>query len=295
MFVDICKKLNFPAESIPVLEAALRTIEADASAAADLKAACDSLLCPNSRKYLPRLQAIADKTGIHRYTVDMVVLLKAAERMPEQYAARGLPEDVLWDSMEDLKFKLIECWDCYGIWGTFVTEWFPRFFICDRFKLGRLEFEPSYYYQTADYKGIIKDGDPAVGIHIPSGEPLKREAVLDALHRAYEFYSDRRVGNVMAFVCHSWLLYPPLYEEVFPKGGNLQQFYELFDVSDPHPSENNGDFWRVFNRNFSPEALDEVVGDTRMRKNLITFLKEGKCMGYAFGIILYDGEKIINQ
>lgn len=294
MFLEICKKLQFPAESLPVLEKGLRRIKADRSSAEDLENACRSLLTPRCDVYLQLMQTIADKTGVHRYTVDMVVLVSAVEPLIGVYAEKGLPEQILWDSMMDLQYKLIECKDVYDIWGTFVTPWFKWFYTCNRFKLGRLEFEKTAFYREEAYRGVQK-GDTVINIHIPSAGPLTRELVLESLHRASEFYKDAFADGIVTFTCHSWLLYPPHYEEVFPEGSNLRAFYELFDVLEGEPSENNGDFWRVFNRDYSPDILDEVPTNTALRRNLLRYIKAGKCMGSSLGVIRYDGEKIIHE
>ena len=140
MFLDICKNLDFPAEAVEVLVQGLDQIRTDAAAVQDLQKAVDSLMTPECDEYLQLMQRISDQTGVHRYVVDMVVLLLAVEPLKVRYEQRGLPEQLMWDSMADLRYKLIECKDVYNIWGTFVTPWFKWFYTCNRFKLGRLEF-----------------------------------------------------------------------------------------------------------------------------------------------------------
>lgn len=293
MFLEICRELKFPAEACDVLEQSRQKIFADPTAAAEVHTAMDSLFTPENTDYLNSLQKISDQTGVHRYIVDMVFLTLGVEPLLKVYAEKGLPEHIMWDSMEDLRYKLIECKDVYGIWGTFVTPWFKWFYTCQRFKLGRLEFEQVTYDAEEPYRNAVKKNDTVINCHIPSSGPLTRESVLDSLHRAYEFYQDLFPNGVMPLVCHSWLLYPPHYQEVFPKGSNLRNFCELFDVVHSDADVNNGDFWRVFNCEYSPEALEQVETDTTLRRNLLKFLKSGKTMGYSMGVLLYDGEKIL--
>lgn len=68
-----------------------------------------------------------------------------AERLRENYRAAGLTDELFWDTIADLKFKLIECYDVYGIWGTFVASWYPWFYTMHRFKLGRLQYEAVHF------------------------------------------------------------------------------------------------------------------------------------------------------
>jgi len=56
-----------------------------------------------------------------------------------------LTDELFWDTIADLKFKLIECHDVYGIWGTFVASWYPWFYTMHRFKLGRLQYEAVHF------------------------------------------------------------------------------------------------------------------------------------------------------
>ena len=81
--------------------------------------------------------------------------------------------------------------------------------------------------QEIDYKDIAKKGEKIVGLHIPSTGPLTPELVDESLERAYRFYKPN--GGYLVLHCHSWMIYPPLYE-LFPKGSNLEKFYHRFDI-----------------------------------------------------------------
>lgn len=289
--VNACKKLNFPKEAIEVLEESRQALLADEAICSLLQKAQDSLFEPGCSEYLSILQTVAEKSGIARYTVDMVFLLLALKPLQQKYQEDGLPENLLWETMEDLTYKLYECRDVKGVWGTFVTSWFKGFYECTRFKLGRLEYEKVPYYQDG-YKDLVKNGDIVLNCHIPSSGPLKEADVLESLRRAYEFYPEVRFDGKMVLICHSWLLYPPHYD-VYPEGGNLRKFYDLFDVVSSEAKPENHNFWRVFNRDYDPAILDQVPADTRLRRNFLKFLKEGNPMGNGFGVIVYDGEKIV--
>ena len=73
----------------------------------------------------------------------------------------------------------------------------------------------------------------------------------------------------------------------------MRKFYELFDVVESEVQEDNEDFWRVFNREYSPEILDQVPADTTLRHRFLEFLRTGRIMGNGYGILLFDGEKIL--
>ena len=92
----------------------------------------------------------------------------------------------------------------------------------------------------------------------------------------------------MPVVCHSWLLYPPYLEEVFPEGSNLCRFAEMFrilfvdQVGDHFP-----DCWRVFGK-MHQKDLKDFPADTRLRRSFLIYMQNGGDFGYGYGILLYD-------
>ena len=141
--------------------------------------------------------------------------------------------------------------------------------------------------------GDVDEGDPLVMIHIPSSGPLLQEEVMDSLKRAYGFYKDRFTDGIVRFFTHSWLIYPPHVEQVFPKNSNLQKFASLFRIAFTDVQENNHDFWRVFYCDYDENNLDSVPQDTALQRNLLAFIKQGNKMGNGLGMILHDENGII--
>lgn len=291
MIHEACKMLQFPDECIPVLLDAEEKILAKPEAANEMKLAFESLFNSPEKEYLDNMQRIANMTSLSRMTVDMVVFLMAAEPLKARYAEAGLPESLMWESLADLRYKLYECKAVHGIWGTFVSRWFQRFYQLERFKFGRLEYEKIPYKWTPSFHNVTT-GSPVVNVHIPSDGPLKEEVVLESIQMAWEFYKDD-FGGLVPFECHSWMLYPPLREKVFSEGSNIAKFHDLFRILEWQDQPENKDFWRVFNINWSEDALDRAPADTSLRKNLLAHLKAGGTMGEGLGVFVYDGEKII--
>ncbi len=287
-----CKKLDFPAEAIEMLEECHQALLADGRACTLLQEAQEHLFAPESRAFLDCLQRVAEITGQERYTVNMVFLLLSLAPLREKYVQKGLPEELMWETMHDLTYKLHECHAVYGIWGTFVTAWYKNLYGCTCFKLGRLEFERGEF-ELALYKDIVKKGDSVVHCHIPSAkEPLSEAAVLDSLRRAYDFFPEARHDGVLVVACHSWLLYPPHYD-LFPEGGNMRRFYELFDVVESGPESYEEDFWRIYHCPYDAAILDTVPTDTSLRRNFLPYLRAGNPMGAGAGVLLFDGEKVL--
>ena len=289
MIKEFGEKTGFPPEAIAFLEEKFCIMQ-QKEMMNPLYAAMDNFFFETDRGYFERLQEISKKTEIHRMTVDMIFLILCAKPLHYIYRQEKLGEELFWDTMCDLQYKLMECKQVFNVWGTFVTGWFQRFYLCERFKLGRLQYETAPFpYES--YKGILKKDDTVYNCHIPSCGALTPDAILDSLKRAYAFYKPK--DGILPVVCDSWLLYPP-HKDVFPTGSNLSKFAALFDVIDSAASENNHDFWRIFGCNYSPD-LKALPNDTKLRRNFIDYLSQGNHMGCGFGVLLFDGEKIMTD
>lgn len=240
-----------------------------------------------------RVDALAKTAGIHPYSLWLLLLIECAGKAKPLYHSKGVHEEVFWDTFRDLKYKLLECRENYGVWGNFVAFWYDIFFRADIVKLGRLEYERCRYQRETPYSWgdiTVRNGDPVLSIHIPSSaEPFDRGAVLESLGRAHAFFG----RDVLVCECHSWLLYPG-YEELWPAGGNVRGFREMFDILQSWDSEGFGDGWRVFGSAYGgdPAALPEKSAMQRAFKKHI--LAGGK-HGDGFGLLLFDGRKILNR
>lgn len=250
-----------------------------------------ALLEYNEAECVAQLQTLAEKTGIHQLTVNAIALIHAIPMLQRLYEAKKVPVELMWDTMIDLKCKFVEEHDGSGIWGTGAMSWYMRVFTLRIIKLGRLEFEPIGYKWDTPYRGIQK-GDPVMNMHIPSTGPMRIEDVLDSFKRAYKFFG---YTEPMPVAAGSWLLYPPVCEQVMKPGSNMRNFYELFDVVESYEDPDNKNFWRIFNMEWAPGVLDKVPLDTSLRRNLHAFMKPGVNMGVGRCMLLFDGERVVSK
>ena len=291
MIRETAEKLNFPPEAIEEFYNVYKGIVEKPEHCTRFNRAMDRFYTEAGNGFLEELTALAEESGFHPQQVDMTFLLAAAQPLKYFYHHNNIPEEIYWDSMEDLRYKLMENKKNYDRWGTFVTFWFQGFFWCERFKLGRLQYEKKLF-KYPEYRGI-KEGDRVFNCHIPSSGPLTPEAVMDSLKKAHAFYKDELKDGILPVVCNSWLLYTPFMGEVFPEGSNLWEFNKMFthlrEVDDPNCSN----FWRIFDQEYDPATLKNAPADTGLRRRLKAFLEAGNPMGSAYCILLFDGEKII--
>lgn len=245
----------------------------------------------------PMIEDMAEKAGLSPYTVWMLFLIEAAQNAREDFRRRGISEDIFWASFADLKYKVLECKELHGVWGTFVAFWYPIFYSCDLVKLGRLEFENRTFEEDTPYVKngyIVKKGDKVKSIHIPSsGEPFDEAARMDSYRRAYEFFKDELDGRPLVCLCHSWLLYPE-YKKILSPSSNIVAFQEDFDIVRQDDRETFGDAWRLFGADYQ-KPTEELPEKTSMQRAFKKHLLAGGTTGEGLGILIFDGEKIVNR
>ena len=286
MFLTVCEKLRFPAPAVQALSEAFALLEQDAR----LEKAGQLFLTGEDPTQL--LEQLAAQYNIPLATVTAVALVQAVPGLLQLYRNKGVDEAICWDTLIDLRCKLMENHDVEGIWGTEAISWYQRLFTLKIIKLGRLEYEPIDYRWDTAYGSISKDC-PVLNIHIPSCGSLPMEQVMDSLKQAYRFVGGKD-GQNMPFVCASWLLYPPMCEAVFPKESNLYKFYRCFQIAEQYATADNHHFWRIFGQHFDRQRLADAPADTSLRRNLRAWMLAGNDMGIGRGAFLLNGEEILH-
>ena len=236
---------------------------------------------------------ISESLACSALSVETYFFLRCLEELYVRYENAGISEKIFWDTAADLRFKLSECHAVHGIWGTFVGSWNPPFYRMERFALGRFQYErtpfPSDGYEK---KGaIIEKGEPVLNFHIPSSGRMPKEVRLDSYREAYRFYGTSRKDGLLVLICDSWLLYPN-HRSILPESSNILSFMDDFEIISSREADNFPDQWRVFGNTegLSPSDLPEK---TSLQRAFKSYLLSGGKMGSGFGVILFDGEKIV--
>lgn len=231
-----------------------------------------------------RTRKISELTGVHDYTVELLVFICMTRHLKSVYSEKGIDMQIYRNSVLDLKWKLEECKAVKGICGSFVSPWFCGFFDLTRFALGRLQFEVVTMWQDYEKNGVRleKDKSKVINVHIPrTGTPLDKESCDKAYAQAREFFRVQ-VGEGCAFVCDSWLLYPE-NKNILPPHSNTYRFMSEYDIIGWEV--NNGeDLWRLFDT--EEKNPDRLPADSSMRRCYIDHLKSGGRVGCGFGVRL---------
>lgn len=235
-----------------------------------------------------KADAAGERVGVHKYSAELLMFICFSKHLRELYRENGIYDSVWFDSMCDLKWKLWECKLVKGIWGSFVTWWFPRWFDMTRFALGRLQFEIVEFRCDGNFEKdgkILHDGDEVINVHIPrTTTPIDKASRDDAYARAREFFKDRIKNTPMAFVCSSWLLYPEALD-FLPEKSNIRGFMADYTII-RSSTDNEGEYpsmWKLFDMSYTGN-VDDYPDDTSLRRAYKEHLKKGGKTGSGYGV-----------
>ena len=133
----------------------------------------------------------------------------------------------------------------------------------------------------------LEQGEYYVDVHIPPGAPLTPESCHASYASAAEFFRNRYGLTKIIFGCHSWLLSPDL-EELLPEKSNILAFAHDYTILETTVDPQNRDLAKIFHVPAMPEDIDTLPGDTSLHRAFKEWLKAGKSINNAFGVMLYE-------
>lgn len=287
-----CQRVGFRPNVTAVFTDAMRALS-DLHEDKALTAAAEAFLADpamHARDAAATLPSLAERIGSSPYTLNALFIMKVFLLGKEPYVAR-VGEEVFWDTAADLVCKTDECIASDGAVGTFDLSWFHLLMRGTILALGRLQYH-TVPFRMESYEGhglTIKRGDPVINIHIPSSGKLTAEACFDSYRRAYRHFKPEFSGEVLPFVCHSWLLYKR-NGEFFPAGSNLARFMTDFEILDSYPDDSH-DVWRVFGKRYTDYSA--LPRNNRLQSALADFLQAGNSLGHGYGFFAHDGMDIV--
>ena len=236
------------------------------------------------REIIALADGAAEAVSVHKYTAELLIFMCLTRKLKKEYEERGLSMKIYRDTVMDLKYKTEECKLVKGIVGSFVSAWFFKFFDMTRFALGRLQFQIVEFEREYEKNGIrLTEKSKVIDTHIPrSLQPLTPQSCDEAFALAKDFFAEE-IGDVCAFVCHSWLLYPEHKTMLSPRS-NVYQFMSRFDILKSGINERKSDLWRLFDTD--EKDPEKLPADTSLRRAYVSHLKNGGNVGWGFGVLI---------
>jgi len=216
--------------------------------------------------------ASVESTSLGRYFFVYVYLAALAEAR-RFHRERGIPDDISWATLSDLGRNLVRDRLLFGSGGLRTSSWLTLHFRGSIYELGRLQFN-RMRVRAARVANAFREGDHALGIHIPENGRLSPEACDDSFARARSFFARHfpetptRVG-----ICTSWLLDPQLADYLAPDS-NVLRFQRRF-TSIGEGYDGDADILRFVFHRIAPD-IDELPQRTTLERAIVAHLRAGK-------------------
>jgi len=166
---------------------------------------------------------------------NLITYLHLCEGVAEGYREKGIPEEILVDTLYDIVRWCETYSEIHGKLYLGELAWLKRHMSANLFKLGRLQFAMAESFCDVP-KYNIKSGDPVMEVHIPAGEKLDPAECEKSIAMAKEFFAKYYPEfKYKYFTCHSWLL-DPVLGEMLPEDSNILAFARMFDVVEEEDS-----------------------------------------------------------
>ncbi len=213
---------------------------------------------------------------------NLVMCLCFCEELERKYAEKGIPTQVLLDTLHDIVLWTDVHYGLYGELGVSETNWLKLHFSLTIFRLGRLQF--AFENCRCDIPEIgIKKGEPVLDVHIPSGEVLNIEDCEQSFLEAKEFFSRYFPQYAYGcFVCHSWLLDSTLGRFMKPDS-NIIRFQKMFTVIENDESLDAIRF--TVNWLANKDNIATLKPHNRFTEQALKFIAEGGKFYTSFGYI----------
>lgn len=284
------KDFSYPEEACEALLHAYAAIAADKKRCGELeglkKSYADDKNCDFAILF-EKMDVLCGEADIARETGRLLLLICLSERLKDYYAEAGLAEEIWHTSMQDLKWKMIECKQVHGMWGTASAEFQSRFFQMKRFGFGRLQFNLQELGANYEKDGLIlKPETEVIAVHIPrTGTRLDRESCTASYRQAADFYKRFFPDKPVVFTCHSWLLFPK-NKEVLSTQSNLYAFMSDYDIIERGEYEDYSQVWRLFDRKYNGD-VKSLPQDTSLRRAYADWIRKGEKTGWGYGMYVY--------
>ena len=217
-----------------------------------------------------------DENFKNKYLEVLYIYLNLTIDLFDMYIEQGIDINVYYDTIDDIRIWANNCVKEVGVYGLKEIYWINEHLRMRIFKLGRLQFQKR---EASEFMDLIKENnlseyvkrDYFYFVHIPEGERLSHDLVVDSYNRACEFFND-----YMIFAAESWILSDRM-ELLFDENANLMKFKNDFIVLSQRRDENH---------------IKRYLKENSKLFKVVTELEEkGVMIGEGFGICL----KYINR
>jgi hypothetical protein len=219
---------------------------------------------------LPGPAAASPRLGRYFF---VYVYLAALADVRRFHVQRRIPDDISWATLSDLGRNLKRDRLLLGDGGLRTSGWLTLHFRGSLYQLGRLQFN-RMNVPAAHVADAFREGEPAVGVHIPESGPLTPEACDDSFAQARPFFARYFPETpTRVAICTSWLLDPQLADYLAPES-NIMRFQRRFELVG-QGSEGDADVLRFVFHRIAPN-IGELPERTTLERAMVAHLRKGE-------------------
>ena len=175
----------------------------------------------------------------------LVVVIYLLTQKYAEYKALGVSDDIILDTFGDVSLRANLFFKKSGKIGLKKDDviWFRHIMNVCIFKIGALQFQKfemlyldeatigeAYMAFEEIQKTRLPNGSPVINCHIQRDADISAVSVEASFARAKVFFAECFPAiRYKAFLCYSWLLYPPMLKRL-PEESNIRQFAERFTI-----------------------------------------------------------------
>ena len=223
----------------------------------------------------------------------LVVVVYLLSQKFAEYKAIGTTDDIILDTFRDVSLRANLYYKQNGKIGISKDDviWFRHIMNVHIFKIGVLQYQTfnmiyldeetigePYMVFTQEQKLALPNGSPVINCHIQKGANIRAALVNESIDQAKVFFKDCFPSiEYKAFLCYSWLLYPPMLN-MLSENSNIKQFAKCFSIvgecNDSEQAKENLFDYGKHNPPCKPTTLQ------RMAK------EDNSILGYGCGVII---------
>ena len=223
----------------------------------------------------------------------LVVVVYLLSQKFAEYKAIGTTDEIILDTFRDVSLRANLYYKQYGKIGISKDDviWFRHIMNVHIFKIGVLQYQTfnmiyldeetigePYMVFTQEQKLALPNGSPVINCHIQKGANISATLVNESIDQAKVFFKDCFPSiEYKAFLCYSWLLYPPMLN-MLSENSNIKQFAKYFSIigecNDSKQAKENLFDYGKHNPPCKPTTLQ------RMAK------EDNAILGYGCGVIM---------
>jgi len=221
------------------------------------------------------------------FSVHLIVV--AVDGILRCHRELGIPEDVSWETLSILGRRMAAFRAKHGRTGIELSQWDWMRFFGLLYQVGRLEVipyrlcthpeaGPLFWYddETIRRRGRgFRRGDPALSIHVPSGDPLTPGACDASFARLPTAFKAVHPGEPpLVATCTSWLLDDQLSEYLSPDS-NILRFARRFELVPGSLDNDEAVLHYVFGASHEKE-LGALPQRTTLERAVVKHIRSGR-------------------